>query len=406
MKKFFAFLFIFCLGFGVTFLVLKFAYNSPSKPAQIIKKSASSLGLKEHQVVGFLPYWLISKADKDYSKYLTTITYFGLVINPDGSIQKYTKPGESEPGWYALNSDKFIPPQALKKSLLVFSGEPEAINQLVSEPASHAATFVTQVTPIMEQYGFTDLNLDVENVLPASESARKNFTVFVRELKKGINKLPLASASGIPQAEKFVSRSAQNKTLTIDVSPTDLIKNRLINVSEIEPYVDSVVLMTYDYHYIGSFVTGPVAPLGGAGTYSEFDTETGIQKALEVLPKDKIILGIPLYGYGWETITDNPRAAVIPGTGIIASNRRVEELLAQCATCSAKIEPAAEESYLIYKDQKTSTYHQIFYPDAQATQTKINLANKYQLGGLAFWALGYEGNTILNPVVVYKDSLK
>lgn len=388
-KKFFIFLGIFCLGFGVTFFVLKVYYKNPSKPVQIhepslIKNPPSSfIEVKERQVIGFLPYWLISKTDKDYSKYLTTMTYFGLVVNPDGSIQKYTKPGEAEPGWYALNSGKFIPPEPLKKSLLVFNGQPEAINQLVSDPASHAATLVSQVTPLMEQYGFTDLNLDLENVLPASESARKNFTEFVREVRKGTD-----------------------KTITIDVSPTDLIKNRIINVGSIEPYVDFVVLMAYDYHYNGSFVTGPVAPLGGAGTYSELDTETGIQKALEVVPNNKIILGIPLYGYEWETITDNPRAAVIPGTGLSASNRRVEKFLAQCDKCRVKTESAAEESYLIYKDQKTDTYHQIFYPDASATQAKITLANKYQLAGLAFWAIGYDGDTILDPVAAYKDASK
>jgi len=367
-KKVIIYLSLFVLGFGITFLAIKFVFNQDSAlPA----------------VIGFLPYWLLDKADKNYSRYLTEMTYFGLTVNPDGTIQKYVKPGEAEPGWYALTSGKFSPPPNLKMSLAVFNADPEAINELIAEPASHAAALAEEVRPLMDEYGFTVLNLDLESVLDASESARQNFTAFVSALKKNLN-----------------------KQLTIDASPTDLVKARLIDLTMVGPLVDSVILMTYDYHYSGSLVAGPVAPSFGAGIDSEFDVETGIQKALAVLPADKIILGVPLYGYEWETLTSNRRAAVLPGSGIIASNRRIEEFLSGCATCSSQLETAAQESYLVYKDQGTNTYHQIFYPDEKFMSAKIALAEKYRLGGLAFWALGYEGNSIFNPVAGYQGALK
>lgn len=385
LKKFLVYGLIFLAGFYLVYFLITFSFRHPSASTVIIKKTVESLGLKEHQVIGFLPYWLIDKADKDYSKYLTTQTYFGLTVTGDGSIQKYTNPGEAEPGWYALISGKYLPSSTLKNSLLIFSGNPETINQLIADPVTNANTLMAEINPIIQQYNFTDLNLDLENVLPASPSAQQNFTAFVKTVKNSLS---------------------PNVTLTLDASPTDLIKDRLINLKQVEPYIDYVVLMTYDYHFSGSLVTGPVAPVGGAGAYSEFDTETGIQKALAVIPESKIILGIPLYGYEWETITPNPRAAVVPGSGIVASNRRIENFLAQCASCSAQIETAAQEQYLIYLDQAINTYHQFFYPEAKATQAKINLANQYHLGGLAFWALGYDGPAILNPVAAYKSALK
>lgn len=245
LKKAAIYLGFFGLGFLITFFAIKFGFNQESKPAQIIKKSAESLGLKQHRVIGFLPYWLLDKADKDYSRYLTDLTYFGLTVNSDGTIQQYVKPGEAEPGWYALISGKFTPPPNLPMSLAVFNGDPEVINQLISEPELHAAVLAAEVGPIMEQYGFTTLNLDLESVLDASESARQNMTAFVTALKKNLN-FPL----------------------TIDVSPTDLVKSRLIDLAAVGPLVDSVILMTYDYHYSGSMVTGPVAPNFGAGIES------------------------------------------------------------------------------------------------------------------------------------------
>ena len=57
--------------------------------------------LKKH-IIGFLPFWLIDKAQADYSKYITQLSYFNIVINGEGNIQKFTSPGESDPGWHAL----------------------------------------------------------------------------------------------------------------------------------------------------------------------------------------------------------------------------------------------------------------------------------------------------------------
>jgi len=63
----------------------------------------------QHQVIGFLLYSLLSRARIDYSKEITTLTYFGLTLAPDGTIQKLNTPQEEEPGWYALSSGKVIP---------------------------------------------------------------------------------------------------------------------------------------------------------------------------------------------------------------------------------------------------------------------------------------------------------
>jgi len=367
-------------------------YIMPLYRSQLPHKLTSFIPQKHH-VIGFLPYWLTSKADKNYNKYITTLTYFGLTIGPEGKIIKFDAPGEKEPGWYALESGKMdeffknAKKDDINLSLLLFNGDETAISALLSDPIPHAQNLVSEVAPIMKQYGFKDLNLDIESVSTASDEARQRFTAFVKEVKKNINKQKLG-------------------TLTIDASPTALVKKYLINLTDVSQLADYIVLMTYDFHYPGSYVTGAVSPIGGAGTNAEFDTLTGVKEALRVMPSEKILLGTPLYGYEWETLGDTPRSAVIPGTGITDSNRRAESFLASCATCSAQIDSEAKESYVIYKDQQYETYHQMFFPDAQATEEKIKLANNYQLGGIAVWALGYDGESILNPLENYKESLE
>jgi len=376
------------IGFSLGYLFIRYArYLLPKNNA--LTRILSPLVLEKQQVIGFLPYWLTASADKDYAKYLTTLTYFSLTVGPDGSITKLSKPGEEDPGWRSLSSGKMdtffndAKNNNLLLSLLVFNGDENMIYSLISDPVTHAKNLVEDIAPLMKQYGFKDVNLDIESVLPASDEARQDFTMFVREVKKNIDNQNLG-------------------TLTVDASPIVLIKKYLIDLSEVGKLTDNIVLMTYDFHYPGSYVTGPVAPIGGAGIEAEFDSDTSIKEALKILPAQKILLGLPLYGYEWETLGDSPRSAVIPGSGLVASNRRVEKLIASCATCSARIDKYSEESYLIYQDQSTGTYHQFFYPDAVSTAKKIQLANHYQLGGVALLAIGYDGDNILDPIKSYK----
>ncbi|MBP7967509.1 hypothetical protein KAZ66_04515 [Candidatus Woesebacteria bacterium] len=343
----------------------------------------------EKIVLGFLPYWLLNNANKDYTPYVNTLAYFALSLEGDGTIQKYTAPGESEPGWYTLQQGKA--PAYLKKakgegmdlSLVIFSGDEETIAQLLTEPKQHASNMMKEVLPLMEEHHFTDLNIDIESVKLATDDERERFRIFMQEVKDQLDE-------------------ANAGTLSIDASPTVFIKSYLVNPETIAPLVDTFVIMGYDYHYQGSSVTGPVAPLGGAESISEFDTVTGVRLAVQAMPAEKIVLAIPLYGYEWETLDRFNRAATIPGSGITASNRRVEELIASCDNCRVEKEAEGKESYVVYENTETGTYHQIFYPDEDATVEKITLANTYNLGGIGLWALGYEGDTILNPLKQYK----
>ena len=357
-------------------LLVGYPLFSQEKEKQII--------LPSRKVIGFLPYWLLSWAKDDYSPYLTQLSYFGVTVHEDGTIQKLQNAQETEPGWLALKTgkaDSFLD-QARKHnvslSLVAFNGDVDSINTLMNHPKVHAQNLVRDIMPIMRKYGFTDLNLDIESVSDASAEGQLKFVQFIKEVRRNMNLQKLG-------------------TLTVDVTASSFVKKNLIDPVAIAPFVDYIVIMAYDFHFSGSYVTGPVAPLDGVETVAELDSNIVTQDAMSKINAQKIILGIPLYGYTWETLGDNPRAAIIPGTGLAISARNVEKFLSSCASCSAQLDDAAQEKYLIYKDDSTGTFHQIFYPDQETTQIKIDCVKKNNLGGVALWALGYEDTTILNP---------
>ncbi len=371
------------LAIGISLGIVSLSYISSS----LSFPNTSPLQLKkQNQVIGFLPYWLLTKANTDYSKDITTLTYFSLRIDADGSILKLTTPTQEEPGWYALQSGNVNPfltsarTHHLVLSLALDSGDNTTINSFISHPTASAQKLVSQVKPLMHQYGFSDLNLDIEYTQHASPTARTHFVQFIQGVRKNL---------------------PPSTTLTLEISTLDVIEHQLIDVKAISPYADNIILMAYDYHTPDSFVTGPVAPLGGAGTISEYDVATAVQKSLQLIPTQKLILGIPLYGYEWETLGTIPRSPVIPGSGFTASNRRAEDLLSSCPTCHIQRDTQAIEPYISYFSPDTNTNHIIFFPDQTSTQAKVDFAQKEGLGGLALWALGYEGNIILKPLTTY-----
>jgi len=121
------------------------------------------------QIIGFLPYWQLDKANLNGENDITTLTYFALNIDGEGHIVKLANEQEEDQGWYQLHSDKLgkffanAKSNKVKLSLLISSGDAGAINQLMNDPVKHGNTLVKEVVPIMKHYNFTDLNLDIED---------------------------------------------------------------------------------------------------------------------------------------------------------------------------------------------------------------------------------------------------
>jgi spore germination protein YaaH len=380
---------VICLALGAA-AGLGFIRYGGLIPVRFDSPALASLHVAKPQIVGFLPYWLLSKADKNYVPYITTLTYFGVALTGDGSVMKLTNPDETEPGWLALQGDNVsgrlteAKKHGIKKSLLVISGDDQVILGLLDDPVASATRMMSDIAPIMKEKKFEDLNLDIETFMEASDSGREKFTLFVRTVKE------------ILHAQKLGS-------LSIDLIPIALVKPKLYDASALGKIVDSVILMTYDYHYSGSYTSGAVAPIGGAGETLEFDVDVAVKEALRIIPKEKILLGIPLYGYQWETIEPASESATIAGGSETVSSRRIAEKLETCTDCVRGFDPIAREPYVIYPEGEV--YKQAYYENEDAMKEKIKLAQKYNLGGVALWALGYDDATILRPLELYKNSL-
>ena len=141
-------------------------------------------------------------------------------------------------------------------------------------------------------------------------------------------------------------------------------------------------------------------------TTAEYDVETALKETLRYAPASKVILGVPLYGYEWETLQSAPGAAVIPGSWQLATGKRMDEFTKVCTDCTKGFDPVSQEPYVIFPGETEGHFQQVFYENKDALQAKITLAKKYQLAGVAMWAVGYESDGMLAPAAVYRNSVQ
>jgi spore germination protein len=132
---------------------------------------------------------------------------------------------------------------------------------------------------------------------------------------------------------------------------------------------DSVTLMTYDEHYSGGS-PGPIASL-------PWMTES-LDYAIRYIPRQKILLGIPVYGYDWSS-----------GSTEIVPMRDIPELVTQTNTRHLWSDPAVEPYFYYWKER---IKHTVWYENELSAKIRLGFVKSYNLRGIAIWRLGYETN--------------
>ena len=148
--------------------------------------------------------------------------------------------------------------------------------------------------------------------------------------------------------------------------------------------VDLICLMTYDQH---TMYTAP-GPVGGYPW-----TLDNLNYALKWVPKDKLSLGIPLYGYHWYAGMPKDNKGNITGNYISEPNA---ELLARSFGGKIQWDPVDRTAWFyIYRDYMREW---VFFTDARTFQARYNLVKERGLQGFCSWVLGNAGPDIWNQL--------
>lgn len=327
-------------------------------------------------VYGFLPYWNMDEVVLQPE--MTHLAYFSLTIGANGNIIT-RQDGGLEPGFRDLQSEEFLELSEQMENndgqveIVLSQFDNDDIVALLSSPKAKQ-NLITSLDSILLAYPVNGVNIDIEYSGPVTEHLQNRFTELITELSQ------------------HLKNKYQGIILSIDMYAGASDSSKIWDVEPISEQVDYIVVMAYDFHRRSSSQAGPVAPLFGGKDLWNSDINQHLAEFLKVVPKEKILLGVPFYGYGWQTTSRDSQAQTYPDTGSTASFKRVQKILEQ------KEELQVEEHwnedalspYISYIENG-ETYI-IYYENSRSLSYKLDYVNQLDLAGIAIWALGYEDN--------------
>lgn len=220
---------------------------------------------------------------------------------------------------------------------------------------------INQIVDYVNIYDLDGINIDFENIYKKDKNALSRFII---ELK--------------PRLENI------GATLSVDVTEPDGSEtwSLCFDRNVIGDVADYIVFMAYDQ--FGSYSKVP----GSTASYNW--VEKNINKFInqEKVEPSKIILGVPLYTRLWKTNdseeTTNSTVAIKNQYKYIPSDDEVQWL------------EDAKQNYVEY--EKDNYTYRMWIEDETSISYKLDLIEKYNLAGAAFWEKGYENEEIWDLV--------
>jgi chitinase len=162
------------------------------------------------------------------------------------------------------------------------------------------------------------------------------------------------------------------------------------DMAEVAGLVDQMGLMTYDF--TGPWVqhTGFVSALSGDVGSGTVSRTVGAYRAAGV-PAQKLLVGVPFYGYGWRLVPEDNNGLFQEGEPI-RGDRSYREIEAKIATSKVYRDPGSQAPWLFDGDVFWT------YEDPVSVGAKARYTVDQGMGGLMIWELGEdnEAGTLLN----------
>lgn len=250
-----------------------------------------------------------------------------------------------------------------------FSPERSALVLFNSEKQ---ADLIAQILSTMERKGYRGLDVDFENL---TAEQRVPYAAFLRALRSRLQPM------GYPLMAAVAPK-------TSDDQPGLLYEGH--GYPELGEAVDYLLLMTYEWGY----AAGPpmaVAPLPQVRQVLDY--------AVTAVPREKLLLGIPNYGYNWPIPY---RQGVTRAVSL--SNQEAISLAVENGAV-IQYDEKVQSPWFQYTD-RDGQRREVWFEDARSLEAKLDLVKEYGLAGCGFWNLMRpwpQGWTVLNGMFTVED---
>jgi spore germination protein YaaH len=249
------------------------------------------------------------------------------------------------------------------------------VNTLLSY-TSKREKIINQLIAAAIENNLDGINVDFELI---SKDGAIHFLEFLREL----------------------SIKCRNNGLVLSVDnyvPTD--SSLYYNRGEEGAVADYLIIMGYDEHYSGSVEAGSVASIGFV--------RDGVEKTLEEVPAEKVILAVPFYTRLWsETPKTEEEIAASSDTEEFVSYNLDSQVYSMAKTetflSSRSTEVVWDEesgqNYLEYEENGVT--YKMWIEDEKSIEEKLKVMKEQKLAGVSAWKLGLEKSSIWDTILKY-----
>ena len=339
---------------------------------------------KSYTIYGYLPYWTVSQKENFKLNLLTDISYFGLEINSKGNLIKSRTNDEGEEinhsGYWVWENDYALRDfmiraknSGVRTSISVVSHVDNVSEEfLLCEPCWE--TFYLEISDEMSKMGIKDLNLNFENYYLVEENIALKFTEFVTFLKK---KMRNDFAGG---------------EIVVTAMADSVINQRITHIPSIAKVADKIFIMAYDFHIKPEASSGPVSPMGGAGLHAGYDIRTMIKDFLAYAPPQKLIMGVPYYGFNWETEPNNNKEDMPKEDSVYSITQTYAQIMANIENDGIEtlLDEPGQVPYYKYTDPESNSERKVFFENEKSLRVKYKIVKEFDLAGIGIWALGYD----------------
>jgi spore germination protein YaaH len=336
-----------------------------------INPRANVPSLLSHQVYGYLPYWRLTSGTASQLNYnlVSTIAFFGLGIKATGDVDmawRGTQAYLSSDGTAVTNAAHAKGVRVVPTFQLFDSGSLAKMTAFLGSAAAQDR-FVGQALDLMARRSADGANFDFE---PMPASLTPQYLAFLAKFNAAMD----ARFHG---ATLVVATSAG--------APSSLITGLV-------PIVDAMFVMTYNYRWTGSTVTGAIAPLDHASR----NVTIHMTRFAAYAPKDKLIMGVPWYGYDWPVTSSVPNATVQSnktkyGAVTSVTYASARSFLAAHPEVTRQYDALEGSAFYSYWDTGHGTWRQVYFEDERSAAAKYDYAIASGFAGVGIWTLGNDG---------------
>ena len=307
---------------------------------------------KEYSVAGWMPVTDLENSHKTFEDNINLFDYISpheRKLEADGSITRVGKSfdaGLMEKS--ALNNIKVLPTITNN-----FDKNDVGSNLLLDN--NLVDNHINNIVELVEEENYDGIDLDYEGLKP---EVKDQFTSFIQRLADNLH--------------------SKGKILSVTVQAKKNDNNTwrgpgAMDYEELGKVVDQLRVMTYDYSRLDTR-PGAIAPINWF--------QDVLQYTKKYIPQNKIIAGIPTYGYKWCLENKNN----CERKGLVYEG--VENIIKRYGV-TPEWNSKNKAPWLLYIDELENKYA-VNYENHESLKAKLEIVRAEEVGGISIWRLGSE----------------